>query len=67
MHLPESLVDAYAAGTLTQTERLAVEAHTLVCDDCLREVTIASLSMRVQGNIRALLFGMDSERNSTVH
>ena len=62
VHLPESLVDGYAAGTLTVADRLAVEAHTLVCDDCLREVTIASLSMRVQSNIRTLLFG-----NTDIH
>jgi anti-sigma factor ChrR (cupin superfamily) len=61
MHIPLTVVDEYAAGTLRPEQRQVVDAHTLVCDRCLREVTIAALSLRVRGNICELLFGQEPE------
>ena len=54
-HLTESLIDSYVAGDLDTTQRQQVEQHAYECDNCQRSITIASLSLRVERHIQALL------------
>ncbi len=60
MHTPDSVVDSYVAGHLAADQKLAVDTHASACDECLRELTLAALSLRVHTRIRKLMFEEDA-------